>query len=457
MGDFSMSKIITLIIALLMLITLCIVGASDNSTSLTFSPSGNNNGLIVSPYDEIDFLSIGLYRAALHTHTTESDGRKLPSESISAHQNATYDILAISDHWICTQYSGETNMLLINASELSHYAHHSISLFTDFAALNENNYGLEESMQEVASHGGIQFLAHPLNYIEGPDYHLYGVDWYLKYFDNYPHLLGMEVAAFSGYEPSVASLWDVLLVHYGQSRPVYAFGASDYHGFFINTSTTQILADTLNSSNVKQAMINGQFFYTSKGVGGVPRINDINIDNETVTVSSDATDFRWINNGAVLGTGESYTFSGLEISNYIRLEIWNGSSMIGTQAFFLTGSELILDHEMPTSKAGKNSTLRVGDTFTFDGSLSHDNVGIMNYTWTFYDHGDIVLYGMKPTYQFHNPGTYELTLTVTDVSNNTHAEVIVVQVGDNIPTWAWFLMILSMTLSLAYIVRIKNT
>ena len=450
-----MSKTVPLSIILLFLVSILfpICSAQDQSgqpqTLLGLDPQ------IVSPYDRIDFQNMSQYRAALHTHTTESDGFKTVSASVSAHEAAGYDILAITDHWIHTVNNDPTGMLMIDGSEPSHDVHHTISLFTDFAAIGTMHHDLEQTMREVASRGGIQFFAHPYGYINSANGHDYGPSWYRDLFDAYPHLLGMEVSAFSGYEPTVAQLWDVLLVHYGQSRPVYAFGASDYHGFLINTASTIILSESLDSDTVKQAMMDGRMFYTSKGHGSVPSIFDINVEGPTITVSTDGPDLRWINNGKALGNGSSYTFNGSELSNYIRLEVWNGSSMIGTQAFFLTGADMVRDTEPPSASANDDHALRAGDILTFDGRASTDNVGIMNFTWTFHDAMDVMLHGPMPTYQFKNPGLYEVTLVVTDVANNTHSTIIQVLVDgpDDLPAWVWITILALASTSLIIISR----
>ncbi|MEA3559630.1 MAG: PKD domain-containing protein, partial [Candidatus Thermoplasmatota archaeon] len=58
-----------------------------------------------------------------------------------------------------------------------------------------------------------------------------------------------------------------------------------------------------------------------------------------------------------------------------------------------------------------------GTIVTFDGSASTDNVGIVNYTWTFNDGtGNITLYGVGPSHLFTTPGDHTITLNVTNAA-----------------------------------------
>jgi hypothetical protein len=47
-----------------------------------------------------DFLGGRWYKGNLHAHTTHSDGRVAPEETIARYRHSGYDFLAISDHWV---------------------------------------------------------------------------------------------------------------------------------------------------------------------------------------------------------------------------------------------------------------------------------------------------------------------------------------------------------------------
>ncbi len=53
---------------------------------------------ITSPYDAVDWDAWDAYKAQLHCHTTASDGFLTIHESIQAHYDYDYDVVAITDH-----------------------------------------------------------------------------------------------------------------------------------------------------------------------------------------------------------------------------------------------------------------------------------------------------------------------------------------------------------------------
>ncbi len=89
----------------------------------------------------------------------------------------------------------------------------------------------------------------------------------------------------------------------------------------------------------------------------------------------------------------------------------------------------ITDDDAPVADAGSDVTIDEGDTVTFDGSGSYDNVGISEYTWTFTENGtEIVLHGIDPSHTFNVSGNYTVTLTVGDEAGNEDSDTLVVNV-----------------------------
>ncbi|NMA31185.1 MAG: PKD domain-containing protein, partial [Candidatus Methanofastidiosa archaeon] len=69
----------------------------------------------------------------------------------------------------------------------------------------------------------------------------------------------------------------------------------------------------------------------------------------------------------------------------------------------------------PTADAGPNKTSKVGQPVTFNGSGSTDSDGtIVNYSWDFGDGGSSL--GAIVSHVYSSPGTYTVSLTVTDNS-----------------------------------------
>jgi len=88
------------------------------------------------------------------------------------------------------------------------------------------------------------------------------------------------------------------------------------------------------------------------------------------------------------------------------------------------------DVTRPIAEAGSDQTVDEDTTVTFDGSGSTDNVGIVKYLWTFTDATPKTLADVAPTYNFATPGTYIVTLNVTDAAGNWDVDTLVITVLD---------------------------
>ncbi len=87
----------------------------------------------------------------------------------------------------------------------------------------------------------------------------------------------------------------------------------------------------------------------------------------------------------------------------------------------------------PVAIAGLNTTIKGGTIFEFNGSSSTDDIGIANYTWTFTDRKTVTLYGVRPTYRFDHPGSFEIVLHVFDAVGLRGADTMNVTVLDITP------------------------
>ena len=90
----------------------------------------------------------------------------------------------------------------------------------------------------------------------------------------------------------------------------------------------------------------------------------------------------------------------------------------------------ISDRSPPVANAGPDQTVDEDDPVTFDGTGSYDNIGITSYTWTFTDETQQTLKGVSPTYTFANPGTYTITLNVSDGARHYATDTVMISILD---------------------------
>ena len=85
----------------------------------------------------------------------------------------------------------------------------------------------------------------------------------------------------------------------------------------------------------------------------------------------------------------------------------------------------------PVAYAGPDQSIFQGVTVTFNGSGSHDDVGIKSYVWTFTDVTLKTLTGVCPTYRFKNVENFTVTLNVTDYSDKWNTDTMWVNVSED--------------------------
>lgn len=91
----------------------------------------------------------------------------------------------------------------------------------------------------------------------------------------------------------------------------------------------------------------------------------------------------------------------------------------------------VLDLIPPRADAGPDVVVDQHETVTFDASRCWDNLGIVNYSWTFtYDGAPVVLGGEGPSFTFHEAGEYVVNLTVRDLAGNVGWDLVKVTVRD---------------------------
>ncbi len=166
------------------------------------------------------------------------------------------------------------------------------------------------------------------------------------------------------------------------------------------------------------------------------------VDEDTVVAldGTNSTDnvkiqsYRWtfVDQGvpqSLWGPTQTYVFTEPGVYT-ITLEVEDWANPPATDTVQIT----VLDVTGPTANAGPDQNVPSGTLVQFDGSGSTDNVGVVNYTWTFmYNATLITLYGVNPTFTFVTPGDYTAILNVRDNASNGGADNMVVTVFDADP------------------------
>jgi parallel beta-helix repeat protein len=91
---------------------------------------------------------------------------------------------------------------------------------------------------------------------------------------------------------------------------------------------------------------------------------------------------------------------------------------------------ITLDTIKSIANAGVDQTVNEDTLVTLDGSGSTDENGISTYAWSFTDVTPQTLTGKNPTYTFATPGTYTITLKVTDLAGNSATDTVIITVLD---------------------------
>jgi PKD repeat protein len=125
------------------------------------------------------------------------------------------------------------------------------------------------------------------------------------------------------------------------------------------------------------------------------------------------------------GVGPTYTFNTPGLYN-VTLNVSDAAGNYNLDWVDIN----VIDITDPVADAGPDQMENEDSIVTFVGSGSTDNIGIVNYSWTFNDGGLQTLYGVNPTYTFNTPGLYNITLNVSDAAGNYDIDWIEINVND---------------------------
>ena len=115
------------------------------------------------------------FKGNLHTHTTRSDGRKSPEESIALYRSRGYDFLALTDHWKPAPTYTDDGMLILSGAEYDfgkdvrkgvfHIV--GVGAYTDPQIVRTDSP--QTAIDKIRACGGLAILAHPVWSMNTPE------------------------------------------------------------------------------------------------------------------------------------------------------------------------------------------------------------------------------------------------------------------------------------------------
>ena len=335
---------------------------------------------IVSPYSGIDWERYGQYKAALHTHTSRSDGRNTLAQMVEEHYAQGFDILAITDHNVLNRdwtsgphaltqerYSeiragadrGGRGMLRIPLTNEQSRGQHLNTFFADFNNARGDN--LRRTIERAERLGGLSHINHPGRYTGGRRSGERGVNasnnprtvqGYVDLFMEFPSLLGLEIINRRDRESiNDRILWDnILRKTIPQGRFVWGFSNDDSHrARDVGYSFNMFIMPENTLEHFRDALVHGRFFAAARvsrrelgqdfiGSGPVPAIRNIVVDQDIalITISAEHyTAIDWIYGGEVIVQGAAINIAEhqCEIGSYVRATIIGPGGIVFTQPF----------------------------------------------------------------------------------------------------------------------------
>jgi hypothetical protein len=365
----------------------------DQVVDLSSAPNNNVSSTaalstytVTSPYQGVNWDTYDQYKAAMHTHTTRSDGANTLAQMIEELYRQNFDIVAISDHnavnssWTTglgrlteeryaeIQQGLGTNgslrgMLMIPYADEQSRGEHMNSFFVDFN--NASGSTLATNIAQTGFLGGLSHINHIGRYTHGsnPDPQVRinvssdpaVITKYVDLFIQYPSCVGMEIVNRRDVETySDRILWDnVLKQTIPQGRNVWGFANDDSHSSGASengNSYNMFVMSANNLENVKAAMVSGSFYTIARvsklelgesfyGQNDVPpTIKSITVEGSSITITTEnVTKIDWISDGEIIGTttASSSVFDVSKVGSYIRANLMGPGGIAFTQPFII--------------------------------------------------------------------------------------------------------------------------
>ncbi|MCL4691532.1 MAG: CehA/McbA family metallohydrolase [Candidatus Hydrogenedentes bacterium] len=287
------------------------------------------NSIVSNPYsnDEIPWV-----KGNLHSHTTNSDGKRSPQEVVDTYAARGYGFLTISDHDYLTDPATlrDHGMTLIPGNEVTARGPHVLHIGA--SQLLDPDPDRQTVLSQIVDSGGLAIIAHP--------------NWE----DDFSHCPQTALESWRGYvgieiyngvvrrltgSPLATDRWDRLL---GLGRRVWGFAHDDSHRDGDDEQAwIMVQTEYRDGAAIMSAMREGRF-YASTGV----EIEGIRVCGNTIAVRTRNAERIVVHSdfgrrqAAVDDTCISFTVPETGAITYVRFECWGpGDAMAWTQPFFL--------------------------------------------------------------------------------------------------------------------------
>ncbi|UCC93421.1 MAG: right-handed parallel beta-helix repeat-containing protein [Thermoplasmata archaeon] len=233
----------------------------------------------------------------------------------------------------------------------------------------------------------------------------------------------------------------MLVVEYDKTTPILK--TTSFNPFHVTATFNLLDKDTYADMRYDNALVAFQYTDGIPPVAQAPLLSEVDVGINTTLDGSACYDnvaietWNWSFDEfgqKIYLEGEQVEYAFREAKIYsITLKVvdTSGNSNPGSSVKFDVTAR---DRIPPVADAGPDQTVEQGTVVTLDGSGSEDNVGIVEYTWSFtYDGAPRSLTGKIVTWEFAIPGVYLVVLSVSDAAGLTDTDETTIIVEDTTP------------------------
>ncbi|MDZ7673274.1 MAG: CehA/McbA family metallohydrolase [Halanaerobiales bacterium] len=259
------------------------------------------------------------FKAQLHSHTKESDGKLEVNELIKEYKNRGYDFLAITDHdkiTINKEYD-DNNFKTITGEELT-----VINPFwplgrhlNRIGVKKRSKYNKLKDVDKVLNQNNITVINHPATE-SGLGTQRWDIDKLLEL----ENIKFIEIANHFSDQMINMKYWHILLNKYGNQSPIWGLAVDDAHNIDdIDKNWIMVKADNFTEKDLLKALTRGSF-YSTQGPEVEFFVED-NIINVTSNTSYEISFYGGDNKLLKSKSGFNADYKPKGNEDFIRLEI----------------------------------------------------------------------------------------------------------------------------------------